>query len=363
MTDDLASAAGQILSNMARGKLVEPYGGSSGSDHAQTTAFGIYKHDLSKDGAPASLVGVHASRKQAQTAMRTDAMFEVQQNTATWGEVQELTTKHLYEIIDSYNIVRLRFEIAIVQSAGKDTQNQVAWERVPESVPEPQRRDPPPVHFGVYSATNFEVLSHAPLFTGGYDSLGEATHEILALGRTYPGKHERVNILETSVDVMDRKGSVQHRYWVEQGRLINGAFVKEEDWQQQDKAKDNHKSPSVLRLPGPAAAYSSKSPHPSAAETSRASSPSPEDQASSSEEDASTPWCICRQPENGEKMVGCDNEDCSIEWFHFSCVGLEQSPGEEDKWFCETCAAEMKAESEKQAKSVSKGVATKKKTG
>ena len=32
-----------------------------------------------------------------------------------------------------------------------------------------------------------------------------------------------------------------------------------------------------------------------------------------------TRYCICRQPSYGD-MVGCDNDDCPNEWFHFSCV-------------------------------------------
>eukprot|EP00753_Platysulcus_tardus_P017716 PLAT6467.1.p1 GENE.PLAT6467.1~~PLAT6467.1.p1 ORF type:complete len:290 (+),score=93.82 PLAT6467.1:85-870(+) len=31
-------------------------------------------------------------------------------------------------------------------------------------------------------------------------------------------------------------------------------------------------------------------------------------------------YCICRKVSYGA-MVGCDNDDCPIEWFHFECVG------------------------------------------
>ncbi|CAB1334510.1 unnamed protein product [Coregonus sp. 'balchen'] len=30
-------------------------------------------------------------------------------------------------------------------------------------------------------------------------------------------------------------------------------------------------------------------------------------------------YCLCHQVSYGE-MIGCDNTDCSIEWFHFACV-------------------------------------------
>ena len=35
-------------------------------------------------------------------------------------------------------------------------------------------------------------------------------------------------------------------------------------------------------------------------------------------------YCYCRQVSYGE-MVGCDNPECPIEWFHFECVGLTET--------------------------------------
>ncbi|KAM4708262.1 inhibitor of growth protein 2 [Discoglossus pictus] len=45
-------------------------------------------------------------------------------------------------------------------------------------------------------------------------------------------------------------------------------------------------------------------------------------------------YCLCNQVSYGE-MIGCDNEECSIEWFHFSCVGLTYKP--KGKWYCPDC--------------------------
>lgn len=50
-------------------------------------------------------------------------------------------------------------------------------------------------------------------------------------------------------------------------------------------------------------------------------------------------YCICHQVSYGE-MIGCDNPDCPIEWFHFNCVGLSAKP--KGKWFCSKCSAERK---------------------
>ncbi|KFM60716.1 Inhibitor of growth protein 4, partial [Stegodyphus mimosarum] len=50
-------------------------------------------------------------------------------------------------------------------------------------------------------------------------------------------------------------------------------------------------------------------------------------------------YCFCHQVSYGE-MIGCDNPDCPIEWFHFACVGLTSKP--KGKWYCSNCSAERK---------------------
>lgn len=47
-------------------------------------------------------------------------------------------------------------------------------------------------------------------------------------------------------------------------------------------------------------------------------------------------YCYCNQVSFGE-MIGCDNPDCDIEWFHYACVGLTAPPA--GKWFCPDCTA------------------------
>lgn len=48
-------------------------------------------------------------------------------------------------------------------------------------------------------------------------------------------------------------------------------------------------------------------------------------------------YCLCHQVSFGE-MIGCDNADCPIEWFHFQCVGLAAKP--KGKWYCPRCSQE-----------------------
>lgn len=50
-------------------------------------------------------------------------------------------------------------------------------------------------------------------------------------------------------------------------------------------------------------------------------------------------YCLCNQVSYGE-MIGCDNPDCPIEWFHFACVKLSTKP--KGKWFCPKCSSDRK---------------------
>ncbi|XP_070764836.1 inhibitor of growth protein 5a isoform X5 [Enoplosus armatus] len=50
-------------------------------------------------------------------------------------------------------------------------------------------------------------------------------------------------------------------------------------------------------------------------------------------------YCLCHQVSYGE-MIGCDNPDCPIEWFHFACVDLASKP--KGKWFCPRCTQDRK---------------------
>jgi hypothetical protein len=45
-------------------------------------------------------------------------------------------------------------------------------------------------------------------------------------------------------------------------------------------------------------------------------------------------YCLCQQVSYGE-MIGCDNNDCPIEWFHFGCMELTTKP--KGKWYCPKC--------------------------
>ena len=53
-------------------------------------------------------------------------------------------------------------------------------------------------------------------------------------------------------------------------------------------------------------------------------------------------YCLCGDVSWGT-MIACDNEEfCEREWFHLSCVGLEDLPPRRTKWYCPDCTREGK---------------------
>ncbi|RZF35516.1 hypothetical protein LSTR_LSTR010207 [Laodelphax striatellus] len=47
-------------------------------------------------------------------------------------------------------------------------------------------------------------------------------------------------------------------------------------------------------------------------------------------------YCYCQCPyDEVSEMIACDGNDCTIEWFHFECVGIMVPP--KGKWYCPDC--------------------------
>ncbi|KAL1706330.1 hypothetical protein EV121DRAFT_269292 [Schizophyllum commune] len=70
-------------------------------------------------------------------------------------------------------------------------------------------------------------------------------------------------------------------------------------------------------------------------------SPSPMAEDDGHDADPKQLYCICRGPSSGT-MIACDGPNCPTEWFHLTCVGLTEEPAEDDKWYCDDCAAKRK---------------------
>lgn len=45
-------------------------------------------------------------------------------------------------------------------------------------------------------------------------------------------------------------------------------------------------------------------------------------------------YCTCKEVSFGQ-MIACDGQECPVEWFHSTCVGLKSLP--KGKWYCKGC--------------------------
>lgn len=50
-------------------------------------------------------------------------------------------------------------------------------------------------------------------------------------------------------------------------------------------------------------------------------------------------YCVCKRIAFGD-MVACDNDECPIEWFHYTCVSLTKKP--KNSWLCPSCSSTKK---------------------
>lgn len=62
--------------------------------------------------------------------------------------------------------------------------------------------------------------------------------------------------------------------------------------------------------------------------------PAEVDEDEEDDEDDPTLYCFCHTKSYGN-MIGCDNDDCEFQWFHYGCVGISQQPSGE--WLCPAC--------------------------
>lgn len=51
-------------------------------------------------------------------------------------------------------------------------------------------------------------------------------------------------------------------------------------------------------------------------------------------------WCICRQPDDGTRMIGCDDENCKTQWYHTRCLRIKKIP--KGPWYCPDCISRSK---------------------
>ena len=57
--------------------------------------------------------------------------------------------------------------------------------------------------------------------------------------------------------------------------------------------------------------------------------------AASTSDKPSTHHCSCGAPDKNP-MIGCDDANCPVQWYHWECVGLVREP-RGNTWYCDNC--------------------------
>ncbi|KAK7613917.1 hypothetical protein BKA81DRAFT_402924 [Phyllosticta paracitricarpa] len=72
------------------------------------------------------------------------------------------------------------------------------------------------------------------------------------------------------------------------------------------------------------------------------SGPDLEDEVAEEDEDGDQErFCYCNGVSYGE-MIGCDNPNCTRQWFHYACVGITKEPNKKASWYCNECKENMR---------------------
>ena len=45
--------------------------------------------------------------------------------------------------------------------------------------------------------------------------------------------------------------------------------------------------------------------------------------------------CYCNMSEEDDDLIGCDNKNCQMKWFHLKCLHITKIP--KGRWFCTEC--------------------------
>jgi hypothetical protein len=65
--------------------------------------------------------------------------------------------------------------------------------------------------------------------------------------------------------------------------------------------------------------------------------PKPKAKSGAKKQEKQEIWCTCRLPDDGSFMIGCENDDCPIQWYHGRCVNIHQALPDGTDWYCALC--------------------------
>jgi hypothetical protein len=298
---------------------------------------GVYLHqDLSDStGVDSLLIAQGPDFKTAYSHLISHASQEID-TRPEWGATRQGMNDNTYEISTWNGEVVVRYSIELLRDIQSPESNIVVVG--------------PAEHYGVF-ADIADSEERKLYFISGFRNLGEASHALKTSAQVRLAQHDSVRLMERSIELLDEKGIVKHRYVIVKGRFVRGRFERDnEDWSAMglefanDGARsDQENGPVGVRpLVEPQLARASTPQVPSALTPALTQVPelpavvAPVIEAPHALGPAVETWCICHRPDDGTLMIACENDACPIQWYHGVCLGITEAP--QGDWWCPTCA-------------------------
>ncbi|OAK98194.1 hypothetical protein IQ06DRAFT_379074 [Phaeosphaeriaceae sp. SRC1lsM3a] len=337
-----------------------------------TKRYGVFQHNNLLD-TMGTVLYTALNFSAAHTHLLAHASSLISANAA-WGATSTRSSHNTFEILGYDQAIRMRFDIDTLHStADGDWVRERVWLAT-------HYADRPREHYAMYVEVNCQDASRREdYFVSGFESLGAANSAMKTSALEHLAAHPGARLFERSIELVGVDGGVVQRYLIAKGRFIDGRFVREENWVKKEialrdgdeatlaaLASDAAKKKGIMRLPTPPATadggeeaevtpalvtVQQEAQQPAAQDVRQQQlvqevqqQPAQETQQQPAQaqepesKDTTEQWCTCRKPDTGELMIGCDNDDCPVQWYHGRCLGLETAP--EGDWLCPTCAPE-----------------------
>ncbi|KAH7090534.1 hypothetical protein FB567DRAFT_589924 [Paraphoma chrysanthemicola] len=289
-----------------------------------------------------------------------------------WGATSTRSVDNMLEILGFNGVVHMRYQILRVQALGQSVDGRTRWAPLEliksEEAPDD---DAPELYFVDIDLHCQDADKTEHFITGGFRSLAEASNAMKSAAKAYLENHDGARVLERQIEIVDENGVTQQRFSVGPGNYTSNKLMTEEVWRQKQGLDPTHlatprlsspvaasppQTPVHIPVEVPAFALESPdtprpqvAPKPKAAPKAKAKSTSKaKGKGKGKAKTTKVLYCTCRQSHENGLMVKCDNEDCSIGWYHATCIGMnvDAAPTEEEAWYCPTCveAGEMEQE-------------------
>lgn len=363
--DQISGAAEQQDAAAAR-VAAEPDNLAVDTNAEQGVKYGVYSHDLLNEvQSDTKPIIVTSDWDSAYEATRQHARHIVDKEVQ-WGASRDQLIENTLEIIDSSNVVRLRYDITPIQASDTGAGGDAVYKRRKLSASTVKSDNPPSyavitqrkqIQYGLYVEWINENGSEPERqFMGGFTSRegADAAMKISAKAHLKRFRSSEFSNMSAQLSEDADKELLRRRYFYTAVddpseyakppvmRLTKSADVPQEHTVD-ETITDNKDAPEEPT-------HAQDNVAAPLATTQQQDQPTQQPSSPVSSATDQELYCTCRRPDDGKLMIGCDKEACEIGWYHSACVGVRTEL--KGKWFCDACKPAKKAAALKKKKMV-----------